>query len=223
MSAVTAIHEQHAAEKARLAIVRDDAAARLYAHERATAAKAAQLAAFEADYAANATAEALGLEPTRALPDATALEKLRADASVAEPVRCQLAINLERCEAALEKAKAEHRKAISLYLRTDVLQPTLGELEEAWDSVRCSLVKIMAIHKLAFVEFDDRAKTPNCYNDLFGPAAHFVSALREMGWENWPYSVRPDWVRSGRVGLHGLAGVDEHIAELRVEVEQVRA
>lgn len=83
MSAVTAIHEQHAAAKQRLTVARDEAAARLSAHEHATKVKASQLAEIEAAYVANATSEALGLEPTQVLPDATVLEKLRADAAVA--------------------------------------------------------------------------------------------------------------------------------------------
>lgn len=224
MSAVTAIHEQHAAEKRRLAAVRKDAAARLTAHERATKDKGARLAEFEAAYVANATAEALGQEPTQGLPDATDLEKLRADATAAEPVRRQLAANLERCDVALKAAEAKHKAAVGDYLREAAVTPALNELQVAFAAVRDAAVNVMAAHHLANRKFNDRAPPPNNALELYGPVSEWLFALQQMDWPSYPYAIRPAWLPlHGRFWPDDMPGVAERVAELLAEVEQVPA
>lgn len=224
MSGVTAIHEQHAAEKQRLAIVRDDAAARLLTHERSISAKAALLAEIEADYAANATAEALGHEPTRALPDANVIEKLRADAVVAEPVRRQLAANLDKCEVALKAAETKHRTAIADHLREVALTPAVGELHAAFEAVRSAAVNVMAAHNLAFRKFNDRAMPADSALELYGPASEWLATLQHMDWPTFPYKIRPTWLpEHGRFWPDEMPGVAERQAELLASVEQVQA
>lgn len=224
MSAVTAIHEQHAAAKRRLAAVLDDAREREFAHDRNTKAKVAQLAEAEAAYAANATARALGEEPTQELPDGTILEKLRADISVAEPVARQLAANRERCEKNLQAAEAKHNSAVADYLRDTALAAARSELNDAWNVLREKAAKVMAAHKLVYHDFNDRPTTPNCYDDLHGPVAYLLSAMVQLPFEQWPYSVRPSWLpQHGRYFPGDMPGVEERTAELLAEVEQVPA
>lgn len=224
MNAVTAIHEQHAVERGRLAIVRDDAAARLYAHERASKDKAAKLADFEAAYISNATAEALGQESAQNLPDATEMEKLRADTAAAEPVRRQLAANLDRCEDALTAAEAKHKAAVGDHLREVVLTPALNELQAAFTAVRDAAVNAMAAHYLANRKFNDRAPPPNNALELYGPVSEWLFALQQMDWPSYPYAIRPGWLPlHGRFWPDELPGVAERVAELLAEVEQVPA
>lgn len=224
MSAVTAIHEQFAAEKKRLAAVLDDARDRETAHRRNTAANVARLAEVEAAYTANATARALGQEPTQELPDGTILEKLRADITVAEPVAHQLAANRERCEKNLAAADKKHKSAVADYLRDTALAADLAELNEAWDVLREKMAKVMASHKLVYRDFNDRPMAPNNYDDLHGPAAHLLSAMALLPFEQWPYSVRPKWLPvHGRYFPGDMPGVEERTAELLAEVEQVPA
>lgn len=224
MSAVTAIHEQHAAEKHRLAIVRDEAAARLAAHDSTTRAKARQLAEFEAIYVANATDEALGKEPTQDLPDATVLEKLRADAAAAEPVRRQLAANLDRCEVALKAAESKHKAAVGAHLRDAAVKPALDELQAALAAVRDAAVNAMAAHHLAYRKFDDRAPAANNALELYGPVSEWLFGLQQMDWPSYPYAIRPGWLPlHGRFWPDELPGVAERVTELVAEVEQVPA
>jgi hypothetical protein len=221
MSAATAIHEQHAATKQRLTVARDEAALRLSAHEHATKTKASELAEIEAAYVANATAEALG-EPTQELPDANVLEKLRADAAVAEPVRRQLAANLEQCENALRVAESKHKAAIGDHLRETAMAPALNELQKAFDGLRDAAVNVMAAHHLAYRKFDDRAPTPNNALELYGPASEWLFTLNRMDWPYYPYEIRPAWLpRHGAFWPDELPGVADRVAALLAEVEQV--
>lgn len=220
MSAVTAIHREHAATKQRLTAVRDEAAARLSIHEKATKANASRLATIEAAYIANATSEALGLEPKEDVPDANVLEKLRAEAAVAEPVRRQLALNLEEANRALEHGEAVHKESIATYLREEALEPALVDWEQALNGLRDAAINVMAAHKLVYHDFNDNRPLYLSANDFSGPVAQWLAALREMNWPFHPYSIRPDWLPDHGVFWPDLLpGVAERTEELLTKVK----
>ena len=224
MNAVIAIHEQYAANKQRLSIARDEAAARLSAHERATEVKASQFAEMEGVYVANAASKALGLDRAQDLPDANVLEKLRADVAIGEPVRRLLAANLERCEGELKAAQGKHKAAVCDYLREVAVPPALDEFHTAFEGLRDAAVNLMAAHYLAYRKFDDRAPMLNNAQEAYGPASEWLFDLNRATWPTYPDKIRPAWLpENGRFYPDELPGVAERVAELLVEVEQVAA
>ena len=129
-----------------LRAARDKAASLLSAHRQITKTNASKLDEMEAIFVANATSEALGLEPTQELPDANVVEKLRAHAAVAGAVDRQLEANLEKFEAALRAEESKHKAAVSGRLREVALAPGLDELQTAFDALRNAAINVMAAH-----------------------------------------------------------------------------
>lgn len=220
-SEIIAAAKAATAELTRARAAREELAARAQEHTRQTEEDKWRLAEAEKELQAHHMALALGSQDVPPAPDMSELENLRAKIAVADAVDTELKMRVTAAEQKVEEAESARNSSISHYIRETALDPALAELSVAWEQVRCAIEKILPAHNLAYHEFNERSRGGDCVDDLYGPAAHFVTMLRSSATRrlDYPYSVKPDWLPFGYVGNCNMPGVSERKRALLQQVE----
>lgn len=172
-----------------------DAGNRLYDYERACAVDARRLEELTEALAAATAAELTGEDAVEA-PDPAEIEALRTRLSIADRVKAELRHKVAASEGTAERAKSAHHAAVRSLLTEIGVDPAREKVESLFDQFGDALAELMAAHRLTYAQFRDPSahNTGGDYNDLFGPAMHFVRALQDVRWETFPYTVRPGWL-----------------------------
>ncbi len=186
-----------------------------YNHEGAVASDKKQLAEWEQQYTESAVAEASGLPERGRLPDAQAMEKLRAKIAVAPAVKQQLESKKASAALALARAKREAVDAKAALLHEVAIKPALQEFREAFAALGEAGTRLMAAHRQAYPNENDGAWSPS-YQALFGPVGELFTTLHGIDWPNpYRYSIRPDWLPShGRFFPDEMPRMDEAMSEV---------
>lgn len=191
-------------------------------YKEAVKAKAKQLAKDEQRYADNAVAVASGKPECLSLPDAQAMEKLRAEIAVAPLVEQQLETAMKSAKLALERAKREADTANGAFLHEVCIAPALEEFRQAFDVLGDAAVRLMAAHRKAYPHENAGSWNPT-HAAAFGPAAEMLTAMSEMDWPStYRYNVRPGWLQTHgrRFFVDELAGFSEAMRDVDVALQE---
>ncbi|USU08839.1 hypothetical protein NF700_17570 [Sphingomonadaceae bacterium OTU29MARTA1] len=208
-----------AAENRRLSLARDEAKLHLANHDRGTSQGADIIERYDAariDIAA-------GEQPPAGTPSLAEYDEACSQRAIAPQVRLRLQAKVNACEAAFAKAVANEKDLKRDAGRASALEPAIAECKQAAADYFNSLIKVAAAHALFEREFNSQARPVDSPEDYFGPAAHILCEFQNLPWENWPYSLRPDWLPTNRYYPDSFKSFHEHSAEMRARAEQVLA
>jgi hypothetical protein len=138
------------------------------------------------------------------------IQRLEAEIPANERIAAALHDRVEAAKPQLVERKYERNRAARAYLMAVAVDPARAKFAEALATLRDAAVELMGAHCAAFAKFPRNGhEGDGSHAGVWGPGAIFVESLlttsRDM-WSEYPYSVRPDWLR-GRVG--DLPGVKE--------------
>lgn len=190
-------------------------------YKEAVKAKAKQLAKDEQRYADNAVAVASGKPECLSLPDAQAMEKLRAEIAVAPLVEQQLETAMKGAKLALERAKREADTANGAFLHVVSIAPALEEFRHAFNVLGDAAVRLMAAHRKAYPHENSNSWDPT-YAATFGPVGELLTAMHGMDWPStYRYDVRPSWLpRHGAFFAGEMAGMLEAMRDVDAALQE---
>ncbi len=191
-------------------------------NDASEAAKRKQLESAEAAYADSALSMALGDGPSLNLPDAQAMEHLRAEIRVADIVRQQLEMRTRSARLAVTKAEREAKQATHDLLHEAGLSPALQDFHNAFEALGAAALRLQAAHYTVYKTHGVSNVNARSFLDFYGPAAELVETLINIDWPNkYPYDVRPAWLKhKGRYLPDGLPGMKQALLEMESIVQK---
>ena len=133
----------------------------------------------------------------------------------------QLKPKLRNAEIECERATLQVRDATQALAMEEGLEPARVRLAEAGDAFFAELVTVAAWHRAVYWIHGDRSKNVAQISGVYGPAMDFLRKLPSIEWMGFPYSIKPEFLKSLNGAGHGASGLAEASALVEASISNM--